>query len=146
MSPTLFNLFVEDLPSYLGVTIGERKIDHLFFADNLVLRSETNTGLQSLINGLEIFCSQWYMVVNLTKTKVMIFHKKYIKVRDMPKFTLNDARSKKPNFVITLVSLLRTQMTDSKNTSKKNMIKHYVPYFLREALLMKHPVLIRRII
>ena len=83
MSPTLFNLFVEDLSSYLdnskGVTIGDRKIDHLFFADDLVLLSETNTGLQSLINSLEIFCSQWHMVVNLTKTKVMVFQKKIYK-------------------------------------------------------------------
>ena len=83
MSPTLFNLFVEDLSSYLdnskGVTIGDRKIDHLFFADDLFLLSETNTGLQSLINSLEIFCSQWHMVVNLTKTKVMVFHKKIYK-------------------------------------------------------------------
>ena len=49
MSPTLFNLFVEDLSSYLdnskGVTISDRKIDHLLFADDLVHLSETNTGL-----------------------------------------------------------------------------------------------------
>ena len=49
---------------------------YLLFADDLVLMSESPTGLQNLIHGLEIFCSQWHMVTNLTKTKVVVFNGK----------------------------------------------------------------------
>ena len=87
-------------------------------------------GLQSLINSLEIFCSQWHMVVNLTKTKVMVFHKKYIKVCDMPKFTLNGCQIEETKFYNHL-GVTFTDANDRFEKHKKNMIKHYVPYFLR---------------
>jgi len=80
LSPNLFKLFLEDLPDYInaekGILIGGMKIPHMLFADDLVLMSESPTGLQKLIHGLETFCSKWHMVVNLTKTKVVVFNSK----------------------------------------------------------------------
>ena len=72
LSPNFFNIFLEDLPDYLssekGVYISHTKIPYLLFADDLVLMSESPTGLKKIIRGLENFCSQWHMVVNVTKT------------------------------------------------------------------------------
>ena len=74
-SPNLCNLFLEDIADYLnidkGVYIGGRKIPYLLYADDLVLLSESPTGLQNLLHGLEHFCSQWHMTVNLTKLIVL---------------------------------------------------------------------------
>ena len=57
ISPLLFNIFLEDLPPYLnneyGAKIDDIKIDHILQADDLVLISETQSGLQKLIYGLE---------------------------------------------------------------------------------------------
>ena len=39
-----------------GVVIGETRVNHLLQADDLVLMSETRTGLQSLLNRLELYC------------------------------------------------------------------------------------------
>ena len=81
LSPNLFNLFLEDLPSYLnikkGVHIGGVHMAYLLYADDLVLMSESPTGLQTLIHGLENFCMQWHMVVNLTKTNVVVFNERF---------------------------------------------------------------------
>ena len=92
LSPNLFKLYLEDLPDYLnaekGIYIGGIKIPYLLFADDLVLMSESPTGLQNLIHGLEMFCSQWHMVVNLTKTKVVVFNSKL--ANDALPFVFND--------------------------------------------------------
>ena len=80
-SPTLFKLFLEDLPKYLdisnGVKVGNTRVHYLLQADDLILISETGTGLQKLINGLNVYCKRWHLTVNLKKTKIMIFNKKY---------------------------------------------------------------------
>lgn len=81
LSPTLFNIFIEDLPNYLdkskGVKIDDTMICHLLQADDLVLMSETTAGLQTLIDGLNRFCKVWQIIVNLEKTDIMIFNKQY---------------------------------------------------------------------
>ena len=81
LSPNLFKLFLEDIPDYLdtgkGVHIGGMKIPYLLYADDLVFMSESPSGLQNLIRGLENFCTQWHMVVNLTKTKVVVFNERF---------------------------------------------------------------------
>ena len=90
--PNLFNSFLEDLPAYLniekGVSIGGIHIAYLLYADDLVLMSESPTGFQNFIHGLENFCMQWHMVVNLTKTKVLVFNERFV-CGDNRYFTFN---------------------------------------------------------
>ena len=62
--------------SKLGIKIGTITIRHYLFADDLILASETPSGQQKLIHGLEEFCKQWHMIVNLSKTSVSVFDKK----------------------------------------------------------------------
>ena len=77
ISPTLFNFFLDDLSEYLdkskGIKVGTITVCHMLFADDLILASETPSGLQKLINGLEEFCKQWHLEVNLSKTSISIF-------------------------------------------------------------------------
>ena len=78
LSPNLFKLFLEDLPDYLnaekGIYIGGIQIPYLLFADDLVLMSESPTGLQNLIHGLESFCSQWH-IANQEQTRFVVLRK-----------------------------------------------------------------------
>ena len=91
LSPNIFNLFLEDLPSYLNIEkcvhIGGVHMAYLLYADDLVLMSESPTGLQTLIHWLENFCMQWHMVVNLTKTNV-VFNERFT-FEDSQYFTFN---------------------------------------------------------
>ena len=93
LSPTLFTLFFDLLAGYLredvlptarqlkldeGVPIGRehyegrRAMRALFFADDVVLIARSRAGLQALVSRLELFCRQWALDVNLTKTQAMI--------------------------------------------------------------------------
>ena len=63
LSPSLFNLFINDLPNLLTasnsgyVTLDERRITCLMYADDIVLLSETASGLNKSIRVLENFCN-----------------------------------------------------------------------------------------
>jgi hypothetical protein len=51
------------------------RIDCLLYADDVILLSNSQTGLQSKLDSLELFCKEWCMSVNISKTKVVIFNK-----------------------------------------------------------------------
>ena len=45
------------------------------FADDLVLISESHTGLQNCLSELYNYCKKWGLSINTDKTKVVIFNK-----------------------------------------------------------------------
>jgi exonuclease III len=79
-SPTLFNVYLNDLCSYLepdgchAPTLDDTKITHLLFADDLVLFSTTKAGLQIGLDKLNMFCTDWRLTLNIAKTKVLVFN------------------------------------------------------------------------
>ncbi len=81
LSPTLFNIFINDLANDLdtctddAVRLGQINIPFLFYADDLVLLSETEVGLQALINCVEKYCQKWALQINKSKSKIMVFNK-----------------------------------------------------------------------
>ena len=81
ISPTLFKIFLEDLCLYLdpenGIMVHNVRVSYLLFADDLMLFSESKSGVQKLLYGLQNFCQRWQMTVNLNKTKLCIFNDKY---------------------------------------------------------------------
>ena len=81
LSPKLFNEFLSDLPDSLnkhdGLKIGDTKFTHLLYADDIVLISQSHTGLQNLLNSLSHYCSIWRLIVNTSKTKVLIYGSKH---------------------------------------------------------------------
>ena len=76
-SPTLFRTYLTDLGDYLekhvGLCISETIIAHWLWADNLVLISDSESGLQKQLDGLSKFCSKNLTIVNELKTKVLVF-------------------------------------------------------------------------
>ena len=61
LSPTLFNIFINDIPSYFDsscdpVILTERQVSCLLYADNLVLLSNSKEGLQNCMEKLSTFC------------------------------------------------------------------------------------------
>jgi len=91
LSPKFFNEFLSDLPEYLdkedGLSVNSTYFTHLLYADDIVLISESHIGLQNLLNSLKQFCSRWHLIVNTTKTKVLIHGSK-----TAPSFSFNDQR------------------------------------------------------
>ena len=92
LSPHLFNIYINDLPQLLKeancdpVILNGTKINMLAYADDMLLLSKTESGLKKSLKVLEIYCNKWQLVINETKTKIMIFNKtKFVKT-----FTFNN--------------------------------------------------------
>ena len=80
-SPLLFNLYIDKIGTIFDqtcdpVTIENDKINCLLWADDLLLISESASGLQECINRMNLFYSDLGLKINIKKTKVMIFNKK----------------------------------------------------------------------
>lgn len=73
LSPVLFNIFVNDIDQIFNtntcfpITIHEEKINHLMYADDLLIMSETSSGLQSCLNSLHDYCLRWNLSINIEK-------------------------------------------------------------------------------
>ena len=82
MSPELFKIFVHELSVELARTEGintpvlnEVHCSHLLWADDLVLMALDKQSLQKMIEVLHGYCSDWGLIVNLSKTAVLIFNR-----------------------------------------------------------------------
>ena len=120
ISPTLFKFFLDDISRYFdkekGIRINEHSMTYLLFADDLILLSETDTGLQSLIGGLETFCKHWHMQVNFKKTKISIFNEKYRPSKEIENFVLSDHKIDQT----TSYNFLGTVFSTSRDRFKSN--------------------------
>jgi hypothetical protein len=79
LSPTLFNLYINDIPNIFDdscnpVRLSSRALNCLLYADDLVLMSESEAGLQNSLLKLELYCNKWGLTVNAQKTKALIIN------------------------------------------------------------------------
>ena len=83
LSPTLFNLYINDLrnnshhtnPNAVKLT-NDVKLTCLAYADDIIIISHSALGLQASLDCLDKFCEVWKMIINTTKTKCITFQKK----------------------------------------------------------------------
>ena len=77
MSPFLFDLYVNDLETALGIKgvagidIGIINLNILHYADAIICFGKNPEDL----NALEEYCKRWKLTVNINKTKIMVFRK-----------------------------------------------------------------------
>ena len=58
-----------------GIDVGFLKLFLLLYADDIVIFSESATGLQNGLNILHDYCNKWKLSVNIDKSNVIIFRK-----------------------------------------------------------------------
>ena len=81
ISPTLFNIFINDLVLEVkslgyGIQISDTcKLSCLLYADDLALISENEKDLQAMLDVLSSWCNRWRVNVNVDKTKIVQFGK-----------------------------------------------------------------------
>ena len=79
LSPTLFSLFINDLPEALNqvginrISLVASEINSLMFADDVIMFAESPWGLQKELDVLENYCHRWSLSVNVDKSKIMVF-------------------------------------------------------------------------
>ena len=93
LSPILFNLYMDELSINLrrcrtGCMVGERLVNHLMYADDLVIMSPCSAGLQQLLN----ICSEYGLMCDIKfnpkKSVVMIMKTKEDRKATFPSFYL----------------------------------------------------------
>jgi hypothetical protein len=82
LSPLFFGLYLDGLEKHLDALDGNNPPQLadivgklLLYADDLALMSETPQGLQKQIDALSEFCVERQLVINVSKTKVVVFEK-----------------------------------------------------------------------
>jgi hypothetical protein len=82
LSPLLFRLYLDGLEKHLDALDGDNPplladivVKLLLYADDLALMSETPQGLQKQIDALSDLCVERQLVINVNKTKVVVFEK-----------------------------------------------------------------------
>ena len=77
----IYRYYVNDLEEefilkgFQGITINTLKLLLLLYADDIVIFAESEVELQNGLNILKQYCQTWKLVVNVNKTKVMVFRK-----------------------------------------------------------------------
>jgi hypothetical protein len=82
LSPLLFGLFIDQVEKYFtdrcgedeGIRIADNFCRVILYADALAILSESPEGLQNMLKHLEGFCNTYKMVVNTTKSVVVVFN------------------------------------------------------------------------
>ena len=113
LSPTLFNLFLCDFESFCAnrrncdpVEIDKStKISCIIWADDILLLSETKSGLQSQLESLHLYSITNLLSVNLKKTKCMCFNRKGTFIRS--NLHLNGTHLEDVNEILYLGFLVR---------------------------------------
>jgi hypothetical protein len=82
LSPLLFGLYLDGLEKHLDALDDDSSpelayivVKLLMYADDLALMSETPRGLQKQIDVLSKFYVERQLVINVNKTKVVVFEK-----------------------------------------------------------------------
>ena len=98
LSPTLFNIFVNDIPDALKdcapAHYDNNIIQCLLYADDLIMFSETIEGLQKALDNVSGYCRKWKMDINIEKTKIMCLNQKD---KVQPQFKYNQINIKFAN-------------------------------------------------
>ena len=94
LSPSLFSCFINPLLTEIdnksGIMYSDLMISPLDYADNIILLSESEVGLQKQIQTLEKRCHKWTLNINTGKTKVMHFRSNRQTPHTKHRFVINE--------------------------------------------------------
>jgi hypothetical protein len=84
ISPLFFGILIDRLEAHLqrkcpdaGAQLAAHVLRALLYADDVVLTADTPQGLQDMLRGLESFCAANSMFVNLGKSAVVVFNRRW---------------------------------------------------------------------
>ena len=81
LSPTLFNIFINDLATNiknlnLGIKMGDINLSILLYADDIAIIAENEKDLQTMLNCVHQWCNKWKISINATKSQIVHFRKR----------------------------------------------------------------------
>ena len=130
LSPHLFNVYVDDLSQILnrcrtGCLSGNITINHLMYADDLVLLSPSATGLKELLCACEEFSISHDVVYNSKKSSVLICRNKAMDHAAPPVFTVNGSIIGESDKVKYLGHIICNDMSDDDDDMMRQRRQFY---------------------
>ena len=134
LSPLLFILFLSDLQEILDKTKGNVKLDRetelscIMWADDILILSETEEGLQKKLDSLGRYSKANKLTVNTKKTQCMVFNKTGRLLKNY-KFTYNNTvlecvrEYKYLGFLVTPSGEIASGLKDLRNRAMKALAK-----------------------
>ena len=137
LSPNLSNVFQNDIHSIFDqscdpVELGSISFNSLSWADDMVLLSTSEIGLQRSLDALSKYCRKWTISVNTDKTVCMILSKG--KTRKYPTFFINDRELKYSSKVSYLGLCITPNFSMSAMIEDRILKAKRASYLLRQAL------------
>ena len=95
LSPFLFNVYMDDLSRKLnacktGCTVGDNVINHLMYADDLVILSPYTAALQQLLRICTQYGTEHDIIYNAKKSSIMVVRSREDRKSIFPAFYLSD--------------------------------------------------------
>ena len=120
MSPFLFNVYMNDLSLNLnacgtGCRVGDSLINHLMYADDLVIFSPYSAGLQKLLSVCSQYGLDFDIKYNAKKSKVMIVRSREDRQSKFPDFYLSEAALSVCSEITYLGHIISNDLTDDKD-------------------------------
>ena len=124
LSPFLLNLYMDDLSRKLkecktGCMVGDKVINHLLYADDLVVLSPYSAGLQQLLRVCSEYGIEYDIKYNSKKSVVMILRTKEDKKLHFPSFYLNDSELTTVTKAKYLGHILRNDLCDDDDIQRQ---------------------------
>ena len=117
LSPYLFNIYVDDLSINLnacrsGCYLDGLCINHLMYADDLVILSPSTAGLSKLLLICEVYGISHIILYNYKKSATMSFRSRHMHGAQLPQFTLNGEILKDVNVIQYLSHFVCNDLSD----------------------------------
>ena len=95
LSPKLFNIYVNTLSvslneKYIGCCLNGKVVNHLYYADDLVLVSPTASGMNELLRVCEQFSEKFGLKFNEQKTVLLYLMPEKLKIKPGTSVMMND--------------------------------------------------------
>ncbi|XDV38077.1 hypothetical protein PO909_007559 [Leuciscus waleckii] len=124
LSPMFFNLYMDDLSRTLkncktGCMIGERLLNHLLYADELVIMSPCSAGLQQLLDVCTEYGERYDIKFNPKKTVVMIVRTREQRKAVFPMFHLSGGDLAVVEKVKYLGHIIRSDLSDNDDIQRQ---------------------------
>ena len=124
LSPKLFNIYVDVLSQQLnkvmvGCCMNGKVINHLYYADDLVLLSPSTHGMQKLLNECEKYASKYGMKFNENKSVVLNFKGHRFKANPSAKLYLNGSLMKTAVSYTYLGHIINNNLNDNKDIERQ---------------------------
>ena len=128
LSPYLFCIDVDDLSKMLnnvhvGCFVGTMLVNHLMYADDLVLLSPSAAGLSILLSICSTYGIEYDVMYNSTKSNVLVFRSKLLKNVQVPEFEINNTAIDRVSMYKYLGHCINDELSDDDDmTRQRNKI------------------------